>query len=214
MGELRGSGIDSGRLVQLLPQSGRSGDLRRGRLNGLVSGSSGKLRLLSGDSRVRVLRHVDLLARRSLSLEEVLDLAAVVADVLLADAGNLLHLLGSNALDLGSLAVDELGSVVDLLIDELLVRGVDQRHNEGNGSTNEGKSPEGNELNKVVRNESSDESLPTVNITNKSDCVSRLTAAEAATFSAKMIRWASMTKKLMSSWTSPIRASRVSRGTV
>ena len=166
LGELRGSGIDSGRLLQLLPQSGRGGDLRRVCLNGLVGGSSGKLRLLCGDSRVRVLRHVDLLARRSLSLEEILDLAAVVADVLLADVGNLLHLLGSNALDLGSLAVNELGSVVDLLIDELLVRGVDQRHNEGNGSTNKGKSPEGNELNKVVRDESRNESLTVVNFTN------------------------------------------------
>ncbi|KAI6769398.1 hypothetical protein HG531_010502 [Fusarium graminearum] len=95
---------------------------------------------MGSESRVGVLRHVDLLARRSLALEEILDFAAVIANVLLADVGNLLHLLRSNALDLGSLVVDELGSVVELLVDELLVGSVDQRHNKGNSGTNEDNS--------------------------------------------------------------------------
>jgi len=133
-----------------------------GRRNRLISRGGGELRLLGRESRVGVLRHVDLLARRSLALEETLDLVAVVADVLLTDVGNLLHLFRSNTLDLGSLAVDELGSVVKLLVDELLVRSVDQRHNKSNGSANEGKTPDGNELDKVVGDKSSDESLPTV----------------------------------------------------
>jgi hypothetical protein len=137
VGKLRSRSVNSGGLVDLLSQSRGSGNLRRvGRRNGLISGRRGELRLLGRESRVGVLRHVDLLARRGLALEETLDLVAVVADVLLADVGNLLHLFRSNALDLGSLAVDELGGVVKLLVDELLVRGVDQRHNKSNGSAN------------------------------------------------------------------------------
>lgn len=162
---LRGRSANSSGLINLLSQSGGSGNLGRvGRRNGLVSRRRGKLRLLGRESRVGVLRHVDLLARRSLALEEILDFAAVIANVLLADVGNLLHLLRSNALDLGSLVVDELGSVVELLVDELLVGSVDQRHNKGNSGTNEGKTPDGNELYKVVRDESSDESLLIVSI--------------------------------------------------
>jgi hypothetical protein len=170
MGKLRGRSIDSGRLIDLLSQSGRSGNLGRvSSRNGLISGSSGELGLLG--SRVGVLRHVDLLARRSLALKEILDLAAVVADVLLADVGNLLHLLRSDALDLGSLAVDELGSVVELLVDEFLVRSVDQRHNKGNSGTNESKTPDGNELDEVVGDESGDESLLIVSAMKWFNCV-------------------------------------------
>lgn len=115
MRELRGCGIDSGGRIQFLFESGRSRNLRslRGR-DGVLGRRGGKLRL---PGRNRLLRLINLLARRSLATEKVLDFAAVVASILLADVGDLFHLLRSDALDLGSLGVDELGSVVELLID-------------------------------------------------------------------------------------------------
>lgn len=113
--ELRGCGIDSGGRIQLLLESGRGRDLRSlCGLDGVLSRRRGKLRLLG---RNGLLRLVNLLARRSLATEKVLNLAAVVASILLADVRDLFHLLRSDALDLSSLGVDELGSVVELLID-------------------------------------------------------------------------------------------------
>lgn len=93
MGNLRDRGVDSGGLVQLLLESGRSGNLRsatRGGLDRVLSRRRGELGLL-GTDWLRLV--VDLLAGRSLATEEILDLSTVVAGVLLADVGNLLHLL-------------------------------------------------------------------------------------------------------------------------
>jgi hypothetical protein len=115
VGELRGCGVDSGRRIQFLLESGRGRNLRSLRgLDGVLGRRRGKLRLLG---RNRLLRLVNLLARRSLATKKVLDFAAVVASILLADVRDLFHLLRSDALDLSSLGVDELGSVVELLID-------------------------------------------------------------------------------------------------
>lgn len=52
--------------------------------------------------------------------------------------------------------------MVKLLIDQLLVRSVDQGQGKGSGSANEGKTPNGNKLDEEVGDESSDESLSTV----------------------------------------------------
>jgi hypothetical protein len=146
--ELRGCGIDSGGRIQLLLESGGGRDLRSlCGLDGVLGRRRGKLGLLS---RNGLLGLVNLLARRSLATEKVLDLAAVVASVLLADVRDLFHLLRSDTLDLGSLGVDEFRSVVELLVNQLLVGRIDQGNNEGDSGTDDSKSPVRNKLDEVV----------------------------------------------------------------
>lgn len=55
-------------------------------------------------------------------------------------------LLLSGISNLGGLGVDGVGGGLELLINELLVGGVDQRSKEGNGGCNDGKDPVGNDL--------------------------------------------------------------------
>lgn len=158
-GNLRNCSIDSSRLGDLLLEGRRGGDLRsRLRLDGVLSGRRGELGLL--DDRSSGLGGLlNLLARTMVASEEVMDLAAVVAGVLLANGRNLLHLLRGNISNLGGLRVDELGGVVELLINKLLVGGVNQRNKENDSGANNSKAPVGNELDEVVGNESSDKGL-------------------------------------------------------
>lgn len=94
--------------------------------------------------------------------KQFLDFVGVVASILLAQGGDLVHLLGSNIADLVSLGIDNLGGVVDLRIDELLVGSINQGHEEDDGGADNGKAPVGNELDQEVGDESSDASLSQV----------------------------------------------------
>lgn len=158
-GNLGNFSIDSSRLGDLLLESCGGGNLgSRLRLDGVLSRRRGELGLL--DDRGSGLGGLlNLLARTMVASEEVMDLAAVVAGVLLANGRNLLHLLRGNISDLSGLRVDELRGVVELLINKLLVGGVNQRNKENDSGANNSKAPVGNELDKVVRNEGSDKSL-------------------------------------------------------
>lgn len=132
-------------------------------LEGLLSGRGRELRL-DGESRLidsgnGLLGLFDLLAGGGLAVEKILDLVGVVTSVLLADGRNLLHLLRSDISNLSGLRVDQLRSMVNLLVDELLVRGVDQGNQESNSGSNDGKTPVRNKLDQVVRDEGSDEGL-------------------------------------------------------
>jgi hypothetical protein len=49
--------------------------------------------------------------------------------------------------------------VVELLINQLLVGGINQRNKENDGGANNSKAPVGNKLDKIVRNEGSDKGL-------------------------------------------------------
>jgi len=66
-------------------------------------------------------------------------------------AGELLDLLG--------LGVDHIGSVLEVVVDELLVCLVDKRGEEEDRGGEQGKAPEWNDLDQVVGEESSNKSL-------------------------------------------------------
>lgn len=66
-------------------------------------------------------------------------------------AGELLDLLG--------LGVDDVGCVLDVVVDELLVRLVDERGEEDDRGTDQGEAPEWDDLDEVVGEESANEGL-------------------------------------------------------
>lgn len=94
-------------------------------------------------------------------------------------------------------------------VDELLVGLVYERREEEDRGTDQGEAPEWNNLDQIVGEECTDECLEFVSYVYKTGDL-KFTAPETRTFSANTIRWASMTKKFRSSWTSPMRELRVS----
>jgi hypothetical protein len=66
-------------------------------------------------------------------------------------AGELLDLLG--------LGVDDVGCVLDVVVDELLVRLVDERGEEDDRGGDQGEAPEWDDLDQVVGEESANEGL-------------------------------------------------------
>jgi hypothetical protein len=94
--------------------------------------------------------------------DETLSLGRVVTHVLLGELGDVGRVLAGSASDLGSLGADNLGGVLELSIDELLVRSVNERKHKGSSGSDDGKAPVGNNLDEVVRDESGDESLSCV----------------------------------------------------
>lgn len=158
--------------------------------------------------------------RLTSTLDQGLGLSGIIANILLGELGGLLRLLLGNSADLRGLGIDDVAGLLELLVDELLVGGVDKGRKEDDGGGNQCKAPGGDDLDKIVREESTEGNLKTVSKGLKSQLrdvrdprknkSGILTATEAARFSTNKIRWASMTKKLMSSLTSPITASRVS----
>lgn len=150
----------------------------------------------------------------ALATEHLLDLASVVTSILLGQRSDVLGLLLHNTLDLGGLSVDDVGGALEVLINQLLVRSIDKRNEKGHSGGNESKAPVRDELDEVVREVGGNTSLHYSVSAPNGTGIGSLTAVEAQMFSTKRIRWASITKKLMSSWTSPIAPSRVSRETV
>lgn len=55
-------------------------------------------------------------------------------------------LLLSSISNLGSLGIDGIGSSLELLVNKLLIGGVDQGGEEGNGGSDDGKNPVGQHL--------------------------------------------------------------------
>lgn len=86
----------------------------------------------------------------------------VVTGVLLANGGNLLHLLGGNVPHLGGLRVNQLGSLLKLLVNELLVADVDEGNEEDDGGSDDGKAPVRDKLDQEVGDEGRDEGLDIV----------------------------------------------------
>lgn len=97
--------------------------------------------------------------RSRAATDHVLDLAGVVASVLLTEGGKLIGLLLGGVADLGGLGVDGIGSGLEVLIDELLVGSVDEGNEEGESGAEDGKAPVGNELDEEVGEESSNAGL-------------------------------------------------------
>lgn len=161
-GVLRGDGVISRGGLRLLERGKRLG-LLDGR-KGLIDGSSGELGLLlsHGEGGGGVLNSGLLradLRRLGSATEELLNLASVVASVLLSKSGNVVNLLLRNIADLSSLSVDHIGSGLELSVDELLVGGVHERGEEDDSSSDDSKAPVGNNLDQVVADEGGSESL-------------------------------------------------------
>lgn len=109
--------------------------------DGFLCGSSRELGLLNhgrglgGGSR-----------RSAAAAEHLLDLAGVVASILLADGRKLANLLLGDVSDLASLGADGVGRVLQVAVDKLLVRGVDEGNEERGSGPNKSEAPEWDEL--------------------------------------------------------------------
>lgn len=84
--------------------------------------------------------------RKVASAQNVLNLASIVFGILLSNGSKVVGLLLSSISNLGGLGVDGIGGRLELLINELLVGGVDERSEESNGGCNDGKNPVGSDL--------------------------------------------------------------------
>ena len=62
-------------------------------------------------------------------------------------------------LDLACLRVDDVGSVLDMVVNELFIGDVDQRSEVNDGNRDKRKAPERNEPNQPIRDQSRQESL-------------------------------------------------------
>jgi len=68
-------------------------------------------------------------------------------------------MVASELLDLLGLGVDDVGCVLDVVVDELLIRLVDERGEEDDRGGDQGEAPEWNDLDQVVGEESANEGL-------------------------------------------------------
>ena len=92
---------------------------------------------------------VDLMA--AIAVEQRLRLGSVVAYNLLSDLCGLLGVLLRNGAELSSLSIDNVTSMLQLPVNKLLVRGVDERRKEDDSRSNQRETPVRNDLDQVVR---------------------------------------------------------------
>lgn len=97
-------------------------------------------------------------------------------------------MVAGELLDLISLLVDNVGGIGDVVVDELLVGLVDERCKEEDGGGDEGKTPQWDDLDQVVRGEGTKEGLAMVSTFPTMLEDEELTATDAKTFSAKTRR--------------------------
>lgn len=137
---------------------GHVGDVELGLL-GLVGGGDGELGLDRGGSGGLLGGDGRLGSTAGAGADELLDLGGVVAGVLLAEGGGVAGVLLGNGAGLGGLGVDDVGGVLEVLVDELLVGDVDEGQGEGEGGANQGETPVRDQLGKVVADEGSNGGL-------------------------------------------------------
>lgn len=224
LGTAGGGGNGRGRLLG----NGRAGLLNSGGSlldgsgsggSGVVCRGSGGVALLDGSTGSLVgglLADVVLVDGSLLGTTNVL---LSQADVLRGCGAGSFHglvgVLGGDFAELLGLLVGNLSGVVEVGVNELLVGDVDQGSEVDNAGRDEEQAPLGSDLDEEVADEGGEESLENVSVLRlRISENAQLTAMVAQTFSAKRMRWNSITKKLMSSSTSPVMLSRVSRGIV
>lgn len=136
-------------------------DSNEGLLLGVDSGSRRLGVLLESGAEILLgsSREVSLLQIVAGTLNQRLGLGSVVTHILLGDLGGLLGVLLRDGAELGSLGVDDLAGMLELAVNELLVGGVDERGEEDDGCGNHGKTPVGNDLDQVVRDEGTESRL-------------------------------------------------------
>ena len=93
------------------------------------------------------------------TMDQGLGLGGVVTQVLLGQVGGLLRVLLSGRAELSSLGVDKVAGLLELVVDELLVGGVDERSKEDDGGADHGQSPVRDDLDQVVREEGGESDL-------------------------------------------------------
>lgn len=96
---------------------------------------------------------------RAAGADVTLSLGAVLANILLHQAGGVRGTLASHIPKLVGLGVDDLLGVGNLLVNELAVADVDKGGKVCGGHGNHSQAPEGNEADQPVAGESSSESL-------------------------------------------------------
>lgn len=129
-------------------QSGRLGhsrQLRFGDLDGLIDRGCREGRFLGNEFGLR-LGAAGRGCLSALATEHLLHLASVVASVLLGQRANVLGLLLNDTLNLCGLSVDDIRSALEMLVDKLLVGGVDQGHEESDSGADHSKTPVRDEL--------------------------------------------------------------------
>ena len=115
--------------------------------------------LLRGGREVRRVRSARSLRGGRPSSDKLLGLGSVVTNILLRKLGSLCCVLGSNLSKLLTLGVDDVAGLFQVVVDKLLVRLIDEGRKEDDGSSDQGKAPVGDDLNKPVGDESTDGGL-------------------------------------------------------
>lgn len=98
-------------------------------------------------------------ARGLATAEHLLGLGSVVSHELLGHLGSVGGVRAGEALELFSLGADNVLCILNVVVDQLLVGGVDQGHGKEEGGGNERKTPVWNNLNEPVRQERADGDL-------------------------------------------------------
>ena len=86
-------------------------------------------------------------------IDFVLSFGCEVLSISLNSLSSIPSVLDCNILDLSSLLVDQVITLLNLMINELLVLDVDKRTEKGNGGCNQSQSPKWDELYKKVRDQ-------------------------------------------------------------
>lgn len=100
-------------------------------------------------------------ARGLAAAKHLLGLGGVVSHKLLGHLGSLGGVGTGHALELLSLGVDNVLGILKVVVDQLLVGGVDQGHGEEQGGSNESETPVRDNLNEPVREEGTSADLET-----------------------------------------------------
>ena len=92
--------------------------------------------------------------RAASATNQLLGLGRVVPNVLLCGLGGTGSMVACELLHLLGLLVDDVGGILEVVVDELLVSLVDERRQEENGGRDERHAPEWHNLDQVVGEES------------------------------------------------------------
>jgi hypothetical protein len=91
--------------------------------------------------------------------DQILSFGRIVSNILFCGIGGARSVVAGELLDLLGLLVNNAGSIRDVVVNELLVGLVDEGRNEEDGGGDESKTPQWDDLDQVVREESTEEGL-------------------------------------------------------
>jgi hypothetical protein len=97
--------------------------------------------------------------RAAAAADHLLSLGRVFSNILFCGLSCSCGMVACELLDLLGLLVDHIGGVLHVVVDKLFVRLIDERGKEKNGCGEQAEAPDGDDLDQVVGQESSDKSL-------------------------------------------------------